>query len=72
MGDCFHLLSRALTMGKVKSAKRASAASSSPYDRHAASSAKAPVAKNHVFKFNKDFGQHILKNPSVSDQIVAT
>jgi 18S rRNA (adenine1779-N6/adenine1780-N6)-dimethyltransferase len=57
-------------MGKVKTPKRAGTAASSPYDRQ--SSTKPSASKtNNVFKFNKDFGQHILKNPSVSDQIVA-
>jgi 18S rRNA (adenine1779-N6/adenine1780-N6)-dimethyltransferase len=28
------------------------------------------AAKNNVFKFNTNFGQHILKNPGVADAIV--
>jgi 18S rRNA (adenine1779-N6/adenine1780-N6)-dimethyltransferase len=57
-------------MGKVNTPKRAGGASSStkPYDRNqsTAKSSAAPT-KNNVFKFNKDFGQHILKNPGVAD-----
>lgn len=50
-------------MGKSKPAKGGSSSSSSktPYDR---------PAKNNVFKFNTNVGQHILKNPGVSDAIV--
>jgi 18S rRNA (adenine1779-N6/adenine1780-N6)-dimethyltransferase len=52
-------------MGKLKQGKRNSAASaSSPY-------AKAQAATNNVFKFNTNVGQHILKNPSIADAIVA-
>ncbi|KAH8685871.1 S-adenosyl-L-methionine-dependent methyltransferase [Tricladium varicosporioides] len=52
-------------MGKFKSGKRNSAASSSsPY-------AKAQQATNNVFKFNTNVGQHILKNPGVAEAIVA-
>jgi len=58
-------------MGKVKTPKRAGSAPSSPYDRNSSTSKPSGAPKNNVFKFNKDFGQHILKNPSVSDQIVA-
>ncbi|KAK2065235.1 dimethyladenosine transferase [Colletotrichum caudatum] len=51
-------------MGKVKAPKRNAASSSSgPYSR--------PSQKtNNVFKFNTNFGQHILKNPGVADAIV--
>ncbi|KAI2625000.1 rRNA adenine dimethylase [Hypoxylon sp. NC1633] len=52
-------------MGKAKASKRGSA-SSGPYDRPA----KNPAA-NNVFKFSKDFGQHILKNPGIAETIVA-
>lgn len=61
-------------MGKAKTPRRAGAASSSPYDRHtkpggSSSSGSAP-AKNNVFKFKKDYGQHILKNPGIAEEIV--
>jgi 18S rRNA (adenine1779-N6/adenine1780-N6)-dimethyltransferase len=55
-------------MAKVKTPKR-SGASSSPYERPSKSAAAA-AAKNNVFKFNTNVGQHILKNPGVSDAIV--
>jgi hypothetical protein len=50
-------------MAKVKQGKRNNAASASPYD-------KAKTATNNVFKFNTNFGQHILKNPGVAQAIV--
>lgn len=53
-------------MAKVKTPKRAGA-SSSPYDRPSKSKTSAT---NNVFKFNTNVGQHILKNPGVSDAIV--
>jgi hypothetical protein len=53
-------------MGKVKTPRRAGA-SSGPYDRKPASKA---AANTNIFKFDKDFGQHILKNPGISDAIV--
>lgn len=57
-------------MGKAKQAKRSSA-SSSPYERpEKQGGSGAAGAKNNVFKFNTNFGQHILKNPGVSDAIV--
>lgn len=60
-------------MAKVKTPKRGGA-SSSPYDRPNQSnnnnSGNSKSAKNNVFKFNTNFGQHILKNPGVSDAIV--
>lgn len=60
-------------MAKVKHAKRSSA-SGTPYDRPGQSNGsgggKDKSAKNNVFKFNTNFGQHILKNPGVSDAIV--
>jgi len=59
-------------MGKVKTARRAGAAGSSPYDRHSKRRAndgpKAGVSaapKTNIFNFNKNVGQHILKNPGV-------
>ncbi|KAI5859722.1 rRNA adenine dimethylase [Durotheca rogersii] len=52
-------------MGKAKTPKRG-AASSGPYERPS----KHPAA-NNVFKFSKDFGQHILKNPGIAETIVA-
>ncbi|TLS24748.1 hypothetical protein PpBr36_08907 [Pyricularia pennisetigena] len=60
-------------MGKVKTPRRAGAASNSPYDRkggnNAAAAAAAP-SKNNVFRFKKDYGQHILKNPGIAEEIV--
>ncbi|KAF3058040.1 Dimethyladenosine transferase [Daldinia childiae] len=51
-------------MGKAKTSKRGGA-NSSPYERPAKS-----AATNNVFKFSKDFGQHILKNPGIAESIV--
>ncbi|KAG5983540.1 hypothetical protein E4U55_007946 [Claviceps digitariae] len=57
-------------MGKVKQSKR-NGASNSPYERPTHGSGNAGASsKNNVFKFNTNFGQHILKNPGVSDAIV--
>ncbi|POR34662.1 rRNA adenine N(6)-methyltransferase [Tolypocladium paradoxum] len=62
-------------MAKTKHAKRSSA-SGTPYDRPGGgggggSKGSGPGAnKNNVFKFNTNVGQHILKNPGVSDAIV--
>lgn len=53
-------------MGKAKTAKRGNA-QSAPYDRP---SKNAAAAGNNVFKFSKDFGQHILKNPGIAETIV--
>ncbi|KAK0635940.1 S-adenosyl-L-methionine-dependent methyltransferase [Bombardia bombarda] len=53
-------------MGKAQTPKRGGA-SSGPYDRKPA----AKAANNtNIFKFDKDYGQHILKNPGISDAIV--
>ncbi|KAI0472884.1 S-adenosyl-L-methionine-dependent methyltransferase [Xylariaceae sp. FL0804] len=52
-------------MGKAKTSKRGGA-HANPYDR----SSKKSAAINNVFKFNKDFGQHILKNPGIAEAIV--
>ncbi|KAI1483064.1 hypothetical protein K445DRAFT_14799 [Daldinia sp. EC12] len=52
-------------MGKAKTSKRGGA-SSTPYERPAKN-----AAANNVFKFSKDFGQHILKNPGIAETIVA-
>lgn len=65
-------------MAKTKHAKRGSASGSSPYERPGGSgngggnsgSGGSASNKNNVFKFNTNFGQHILKNPGVSDAIV--
>ncbi|KAI1416154.1 rRNA adenine dimethylase [Hypoxylon sp. FL1857] len=54
-------------MGKAKTSKRGGA-SSSPYERPSKQAAAA--AANNVFKFSKDFGQHILKNPGIAETIV--
>ncbi|KAI1136146.1 rRNA adenine dimethylase [Hypoxylon sp. FL0543] len=53
-------------MGKANKSKRGGA-SSSPYERP---SKQAAAAANNVFKFSKDFGQHILKNPGIAETIV--
>jgi hypothetical protein len=58
-----HLTSVDQSMAKTKHVKRGSA-SNTPYDRASAAN------KNNVFKFNTNVGQHILKNPGVSDAIV--
>ncbi|KAF4965009.1 hypothetical protein FSARC_7130 [Fusarium sarcochroum] len=55
-------------MAKAKHEKRSSA-SSSPYERPGKKGGDSS-AKNNVFKFNTNFGQHILKNPGVADAIV--
>ncbi|KAH6697400.1 dimethyladenosine transferase [Plectosphaerella plurivora] len=52
-------------MGKAKTGKRNSAAGASPYAKSSSSQ-----KTNNVFKFNTNVGQHILKNPGVSDAIV--
>lgn len=54
-------------MGKVKTAKRAGV-SNGPYDRNKPNA--KPSANTNIFRFDKDFGQHILKNPGISDAIV--
>ncbi|RMJ09965.1 hypothetical protein BHE90_006464 [Fusarium euwallaceae] len=63
-------------MAKIKHAKRGSS-SSTPYDRPSGGGgggggggSGSNSNKNNVFKFNTNFGQHILKNPGVSDAIV--
>ncbi|KAI8669387.1 RRNA adenine N(6)-methyltransferase [Fusarium keratoplasticum] len=57
-------------MAKIKHAKRGSA-SSTPYERPSGGGGSGSNSnKNNVFKFNTNFGQHILKNPGVSDAIV--
>ncbi|KAL7949553.1 S-adenosyl-L-methionine-dependent methyltransferase [Trichoderma barbatum] len=52
-------------MAKADRSKRNNA-SSGPYEKPSGGSSKT----NNVFKFNTNFGQHILKNPGVSDAIV--
>ncbi|KAI0873168.1 rRNA adenine dimethylase [Hypoxylon argillaceum] len=52
-------------MGKAKTSKRGNA-SSGPYERPS----KSNAAANNVFKFTKDLGQHILKNPGIAQAIV--
>lgn len=57
-------------MGKAKTPKRGGA-SNTPYDRpNGGGGNNKDSNKNNVFKFNTNFGQHILKNPGVSDAIV--
>ncbi|KAL2133016.1 hypothetical protein VTI74DRAFT_3022 [Chaetomium olivicolor] len=53
-------------MPKAAKQKRAGAGSG-PYDRK---SSKGSSASTNIFRFDKDFGQHILKNPGISDAIV--
>ncbi|KAK4249105.1 S-adenosyl-L-methionine-dependent methyltransferase [Corynascus novoguineensis] len=53
-------------MPKAAKQKRAGAGSG-PYDRKAS---KGGSANTNIFRFDKDFGQHILKNPGISDAIV--
>lgn len=64
-------------MGKASTKRKgaSSSSSSTPYDRPskktgAAANAAAGTAKNNVFKFNTNVGQHILKNPGIADAIV--
>ncbi|KXX77057.1 Dimethyladenosine transferase [Madurella mycetomatis] len=52
-------------MPKAAKQKRAGA-TSGPYDRKQSKSS----ANTNIFRFDKDFGQHILKNPGISDAIV--
>ncbi|KAI0479818.1 rRNA adenine dimethylase [Xylaria cf. heliscus] len=52
-------------MGKAKTSKRGHA-SSGPYERPS----KNNAAANNVFKFTKDLGQHILRNPGIAQAIV--
>ena len=49
-------------MGKVKTPKRAGGAGTGPYDRKPAAKG---ASNTNIFKFDKDFGQHILKNPGI-------
>ena len=53
-------------MPKAAKQKRGGA-SSGPYDRKAS---KSSSSNTNIFRFDKDFGQHILKNPGISDAIV--
>jgi 18S rRNA (adenine1779-N6/adenine1780-N6)-dimethyltransferase len=58
-------------MGKIKTPKRSGApGASSPYDRPSSAPAKSASLKNNIFKMNKDYGQHVLKNPGIADAIV--
>ena len=61
-------------MPKAAKQKRAGASTAGPYDRKqskgAANGAKGGSANTNIFRFDKDFGQHILKNPGISDAIV--
>ncbi|KAK3377700.1 S-adenosyl-L-methionine-dependent methyltransferase [Podospora didyma] len=56
-------------MGKIKTPRRAGAASSGPYERKEKKD-KPAAANANIFRFDKDYGQHILKNPGISDAIV--
>ncbi|KAK3296721.1 S-adenosyl-L-methionine-dependent methyltransferase [Chaetomium fimeti] len=53
-------------MPKAAKQKRGGA-SNGPYDRKAS---KGSSSNTNIFRFDKDFGQHILKNPGISDAIV--
>ena len=61
-------------MPKAAKQKRAGASTAGPYDRKpskgGANGAKGGSANTNIFRFDKDFGQHILKNPGISDAIV--
>lgn len=57
-------------MPKAAKQKRAGGGSG-PYDRKASSKGPGSGSANtNIFRFDKDFGQHILKNPGISDAIV--
>ncbi|KAK3985928.1 putative Dimethyladenosine transferase [Cladorrhinum sp. PSN332] len=57
-----------------KAAKQKKGGASGPYDRKGGGGggggAAAAPKNTNIFKFDKDFGQHILKNPGISDAIV--
>ena len=53
-------------MGKTSSAKRSGVTRGSPYDKPLSREKTA----NNIFRFNKDIGQHILKNPGIAQAIV--
>lgn len=55
------------SMGKVKTPKRAGGAGTGPYDRKPAAKG---ASNTNIFKFDKDFGQHILKNPGIRLEIL--
>ncbi|KAF4511013.1 hypothetical protein G6O67_002852 [Ophiocordyceps sinensis] len=60
-------------MVKTKKQPKRSGAGHTPYERPSGgrgSGAPGGGGKNNVFKFNTNVGQHILKNPGVSDAIV--
>ncbi|KAH8785377.1 dimethyladenosine transferase [Diaporthe sp. PMI_573] len=58
-------------MGKVSTKRNGASSSSTPYERPSKKPAgAAATSKNNVFKFNTNFGQHILKNPGIADAIV--
>lgn len=61
-------------MGKAPNRKAhggSAAANTKPYDQKPSKKdASAAAGKNHVFKFNTNVGQHILKNPGIADAIV--
>ncbi|KAK4158575.1 S-adenosyl-L-methionine-dependent methyltransferase [Chaetomidium leptoderma] len=54
-------------MPKAAKQKRAGGGSG-PYDRKAPKGGGS--SNTNIFRFDKDFGQHILKNPGISDAIV--
>jgi hypothetical protein len=56
------------SMGKIKTPKRAGGAGTGPYDRKPAAKG---ASNTNIFKFDKDFGQHILKNPGIRLEISA-
>jgi 18S rRNA (adenine1779-N6/adenine1780-N6)-dimethyltransferase len=58
-------------MGKASTKRNGASSSSTPYERPSKKPAgAAATSKNNVFKFNTNFGQHILKNPGIADAIV--
>lgn len=66
-------LTNVASMVKTKKQPKRSGAGHTPYERPSGgrgSGAPGGGGKNNVFKFNTNVGQHILKNPGVSDAIV--
>jgi len=49
-------------MPKAQSAKKGGASGSGPYDRN---KGQKSGANTNIFRFEKDYGQHILKNPGI-------
>ena len=51
-------------MAKAAKTSKRGGASSGPYDRKAKAGGGA-AANTNIFRFDKDYGQHILKNPGI-------